>query len=119
MVLLFSTHVEPPRNETPDQKVQREKDDREAKWNSDNGKIDALVMSEHFVKQKLKAPSSADFPYINDRQVVVVHKGGGRFIVQSYVDAQNAFGAKLRTRYQCELKQLEGQNWQLITLDMK
>ena len=88
----------------------------EAHWDSTNGKIEAFVMSQSFMKKRLKAPSSASFPWYSDSEVSVAHRGGGIFLVKSYVDAQNSFGAKLRTRYLCELKDNGHDSWSLISL---
>jgi hypothetical protein len=65
---------------------------------ADADETNAFVMCKDFVKDRLKAPASADFPWL-DRQVT--KRGPGRFTVVSYVDAQNAFGAKIRTHYSC------------------
>ncbi|MEZ5715195.1 MAG: hypothetical protein R3D85_08510 [Paracoccaceae bacterium] len=58
----------------------------------------AFVMSQDFVKRQLKAPSTAEFPAGrgNYRSQAV---GDCTFRVSSYVDAQNGFGAMLRTHY--------------------
>jgi hypothetical protein len=40
--------------------------------------------------------------------------------VLSYVDAENSFGAKIRSQYYAKLKNDKGtDNWQLITLKME
>lgn len=49
------------------------------------------------VKQALVAPSSADFPNITEWYM---QKSNGKVTVQSYVDAQNSFGAKIRSEFQ-------------------
>ncbi|NWC24082.1 hypothetical protein HX787_20195 [Pseudomonas tolaasii] len=59
----------------------------------------AFVMSQNFVKQRLKAPSTASFPYITDSGVRVDVIPNCSFGVSAYVDAQNAFGASIRNRY--------------------
>ena len=51
------------------------------------------------VEGRLKAPSTASFPGYED----VRDKGGGVAIVISSVDAQNSFGAKIRSRWICEV----------------
>jgi hypothetical protein len=87
---------------------------------SDNGGsniINAFVMSHEFVRNSLKAPSTADFQEFDPS--LVTDLGEGRFRVSSYVCAQNSFGAKLRTRYTCTLKHLDGDNWILESLDLK
>jgi len=73
-------------------------------------------MSQTFMKRKLKAPATADFPSYSDSDVSVVHRGGGVFMVKSYVDAQNSFGANIRTHYICELKDNGGDSWSLISM---
>jgi hypothetical protein len=85
-------------------------------WESTDGKIEAFVMSQTFMKRRLKAPSTAGFPWYSDSEVSVFHRGGGVFQVKSYVDAQNSFGAKLRTHYLCELKDNGHDSWSLISL---
>ncbi|HET8885593.1 MAG TPA: hypothetical protein VFM70_04480 [Salinimicrobium sp.] len=72
---------------------------------SDNGKkeftpLDALVMSQHFVKQKLKSPSTAEFGSSTER---VTKLNDSTFMVRNYVDSQNSFGAMIRSEYACTL----------------
>ncbi|MDH0640151.1 hypothetical protein N5D52_24800 [Pseudomonas sp. GD03860] len=64
----------------------------------------AYVMSQEFVKQRLKAPASADFPYLNNRDVVSASRHNCTFYVAAYVDAQNGFGAKIRTYYKATMQ---------------
>lgn len=63
----------------------------------------AFVMSQNFVKQRLKSPATAKFPYVNDRGVDVVPDGKCGFLVSAYVDSQNGFGAVVRSHYQASL----------------
>lgn len=76
----------------------------------------AYFASQEFVKDKLKAPSTAKFPWYSE--VVVTDLGGGRFRVSAYVDAQNSFGAQIRTRYTCVLKGADELNWTLESISM-
>ncbi|WP_147400681.1 hypothetical protein [Bordetella avium] len=64
----------------------------------------AYVMSQGFVKRQLKAPSSASFPNITE--VISKSAGGCKFKVTAYVDAQNGFGAKVRTYYSADMEYL-------------
>lgn len=84
------------------------------------GKIDAWVMTEHFVKDKLKSPSTADFGGIlsdyQDPLKVVTDLGDGKFRVRGWVEAQNSFGATIRTHFVCELKYVGNDRWRLISL---
>lgn len=51
------------------------------------------------VSQQLKAPGSADFQ--GSTSVDYRTTGGDNIIVIGYVDAENSFGAKLRTDFTC------------------
>jgi hypothetical protein len=62
---------------------------------------EAHLIAERFIKERLKAPSTADFPWGTYR---ANHLPNDSWIVSSYVDAQNSFGAKLRSNWVCELK---------------
>ena len=70
----------------------------------DNMKV-AYQVSQRFVSRHLKAPATADFPYYDSSFVKVRAKEekGIIFDVSAYVDAQNAFGAKLRKNYECAI----------------
>lgn len=64
-------------------------------------KIHAGLFCKEIVKKSLKAPSTAKFPWTSD---VTTNSGNLVFMVNSYVDAENSFGAKIRTSYHCRLK---------------
>jgi hypothetical protein len=76
----------------------------------------AFVMSQEFVRRRLKAPSTAEFPYITNDQVAVSTKADCTFRVIAWVDAQNGFGAQIRSRYVVDLKLLDDEagTWQAI-----
>jgi hypothetical protein len=84
----------------------------ESKENKD---VEAQVMCEHFVKDRLKVPRSADFPWVAAKDVVR-SLGNGRYIMSSYVDAENSFGAKIRARFACTVEFLGKNNWSLESL---
>lgn len=67
----------------------------------------AFIISQNFVQAMLKSPKTADFPFLD-----YSHRnlGDGKWIIQSYVDSQNGFGAMIRTEYQVEM-QFNGGNW--------
>lgn len=70
--------------------------------------MDALSMCQIMIKDILTAPSSADFPFAQP-----IPRGRQRYLVKSYVDAQNAFGAMLRTPYLCEMQYVGGTRYEL------
>lgn len=73
--------------ETPAEKAEREKSDRE---------ITAFVCAQSVLEDYLKSPSSADYPIYEDEMVT---NAGLRYTVNSYVDAENSFGAKIRNNF--------------------
>lgn len=75
-------------------------------------------MSQLFVKDALKAPSTAKFPVYSED--MVVDGGDGSFIVSAYVDAQNSFGAMMRSNYVCIMQYDKATDeWALKGLDIK
>jgi len=77
-------------------------------WNSlgsggeKNYKTAAYIQCQLHVQDRLKAPSTAKFPASST--VNIQEMGGGVFQVRSYVDAQNSFGAMIRTNYFCKVQ---------------
>lgn len=76
---------------------------RRAAMCSNAGRIDAFVKSQRFVKQKLRAPSTANFPLITAEGVVSRWINDCEFDVIAFVDAENGFGAKVRSKYEASL----------------
>lgn len=70
----------------------------------DEGQL-SEYMCQQFVKDRLKAPSTADF---SDEDHT--NSGDHQWIVTGVVDAENSFGAMLRSSYRCELK-VDGEDW--------
>lgn len=70
----------------------------------------AHVMAQKLVKAQLKAPSTAKFP---SAEYTATDLGGGRWRVSSYVDAQNGFGAMLRSQWTVEME-ATGETWKLV-----
>jgi len=107
-ILLFfgytCSRILTPSEETK-QKIQEEK-----KWGSPTM---AYQMSQEFVKQRLKSPGSADFPFLDFTATQTKNKG--EFLVKGYCDAQNAFGAKIRVDYTCTMK-CQNERWSCTNL---
>jgi hypothetical protein len=81
---------------------------------------EAITFCEYFVKAKLRNPSTADFPWLD---VEVERQADGTYVVSSYVDAKNDFGATIRNNYVCEIRFAGGDdtdpsNWKLVDLRM-
>ena len=62
----------------------------------------AWVACRQFVEQRLRAPATAKFPTFTGQGSS--SDGANLFTVRSYVDSQNAFGANLRTDFECVVK---------------
>ncbi len=78
--------------------------------------ISAYVMSHQFMEDRLKAPATAKYPrydksFVNDL-------GEGRYTVDAYVDAENSFGAMIRTNYSCTLKYAGDDKWTLESINL-
>jgi len=79
-------------------------------------KYAAYVMCQEFVKDRLRAPATADFPVLSEARWS--KSDGDRWRFEAHVDAQNAFGAVIRTRFHCVVKYAGENKWQLVELDM-
>lgn len=77
------------------------KKEAEIKQKEEEQKTLAYVYSQLCVKQKLKSPSSAKFPYTDEAEIL--KENDSTYLIKSYVDSQNSFGAMLRTNYLCEV----------------
>jgi hypothetical protein len=69
---------------------------------SDN-KFLAYSYAEDFVKQKLKSPSSAEFPGTFEKDEHITELGNRKYKINSWVDSQNSFGAQIRTNFSCTI----------------
>lgn len=61
------------------------------------------AMAQSFVKDQLKSPKSADFPTYGDSSVSITNSGD-YYKVTGYVDAENSFGAEIRSTFSLVLK---------------
>lgn len=61
-----------------------------------NTSYEAIAQCEAAIKDRLKAPSTAEFQS--------TATGGGTWTVTGTVDAENSFGAMMRSSYQCTVK---------------
>lgn len=70
--------------------------------------IDLYIQAQEFVKQGLKAPSTAKFPSLSYETTDL---GDGRYKIISYVDSQNSFGAMLRSEWTVVMKNISVDKW--------
>ncbi|MBF0368555.1 MAG: hypothetical protein HQL52_03770 [Magnetococcales bacterium] len=78
--------------------------------------VEAITACQTFVKQKLKNPDSAEFPY--DYLTPTFHvEGGYGWDVTGKVNAQNEFGATVKEQWNCKTKTMDqGKTWNLFEL---
>ena len=74
----------------------------------------AITMAKSFVRDHLKSPSSASFPWSFD-EYQASSSLGGKWTVSGYVDAVNGFNANIRTPWSLEMKD-EGRSWRLLSI---
>lgn len=68
--------------------------------------VSVLACAKDEVRAMLKSPSTADFPMVSSNDVVQFVESQNntlQFSVTSYVDAQNSFGAEIRSGYDCNI----------------
>ena len=85
----------------------------------DHDAVMAWIMCENFVKRNLKSPSTASFGGVfdgdyQDPKTHAIHKGGGEYICRGFVDAQNSFGAKIRSQFVVTVKYDGKTMWNLV-----
>lgn len=79
----------------------------------------AADVCEGFVKQRLKAPATAEFRNPYGDQIVYAGDGKGPVTVSASVDSENGFGAKIRLPYVCVVSSAGGDRWTLDSLDIE
>lgn len=72
-------------------------------------------MSQMFDEKHLVLPTTAKFPYIGDAYEVT-KLDSVTWLVDSYVDSQNGFGAFIRTRYVAKLMYMGNDRWKLLNI---
>jgi hypothetical protein len=84
--------------------------------NDDDRKSWPITMAQAFVKERLKSPTSASFPWSFDEYRV--SNIGNEWSVSGYVDAINGFNANLRTHWSLRMRD-EGDNWRLLSINIR
>ena len=87
------------------------------RWQDRDNSPMAIVQAKEFVRARLKAPSTAEFPGMFE-QKQVERLPNHHYAVVSWVDAQNGFGAMIRTRYKADVMQIDEYRWILLRLKM-
>lgn len=87
--------------------------DREPSHNS----IGAFVACQAAAEQRLRSPATAEWP--SSRASNIEHLGSGRYRVRTHVDAQNAFGAMIRSNVDCAVRFTTQRSWVLDSITMR
>lgn len=93
------------------------RNEEEQKRNCKPDLFDGFVMSQVFVKKRLKSPRTAKFPVSTLDQTKYTGTCG-EVLVRSYVDSQNSYGAMLRTHFTVVVKYHGGDKWTLVDIDL-
>ena len=80
--------------------------------------LTAYTVARSEVKKRLKAPSTAKFPFESYKNVTKRYENQ-IYVVESYVDAQNAFGAMIRSNYKVKLERTGQDTWKLLEIDIQ
>jgi len=78
-------------------------------------KFGAWDVCSQFVVDRLKAPSTSDIAEYGDKGTSVT-KVAKTYTVIAHVDAENSFGAQIRTDYICSVRYLSGRSYHLVDL---
>lgn len=85
-------------------------------WEEKDNSSMAYIMGEDFVKRNLKSPSTAKFPGVLSRDGHVLKGDDNQYVINSYVDSQNSFGATIRTNFILIIQQVSEKDWRLIDI---
>lgn len=78
----------------------------------DEQQYEAFQACQHFVNERLKAPSTAKYrDWFGDQKPTATGSGNGPFTIISTVDSQNSFGAELRSSFTCTVTRTAGDVW--------
>ena len=64
---------------------------------NENKECDAWICAQHIVEEELKSSSTANFCSYPDASITDM--GDDRYKIEGYVDAENSFGAEIRTDF--------------------
>lgn len=81
----------------------------------------AFVQCKNFVQERLRAPATADFPFLERTSWDM---GNNTWVVKSHVDSQNGFGAMIRSKWYCKVQYVGGntsdpRSWHLLAIELQ
>ena len=102
----------------------KEKAETEAKEETEKLNIKLISTAQTIVKNNLKSPSTAKFPW-GEKEYQINKKDGltegfTSYVIRSYVDSQNSFGAEIRSNFTVVLEiDSTQENYKTISCDIK
>lgn len=84
----------------------------------DDGKSNSILaynVASTQVEQRLKTPSTAEFPGTFEKKSHIENLGENNYLINSWVDSQNVFGATVRSFWSCEVY-ADGENFYVKNL---
>jgi zinc-ribbon domain len=88
-------------------------------WNEADSSSMAIVKVQSVVENNLKAPATAEWPGILEVGTHAQHVGDQLYRVNSWVDADNEFGAKVRMQYAADIKQTAEHEWEIVSFNWR
>lgn len=84
------------------------------------GETSAFIQCQNFVRDRLRAPVSAEFPFLERKSWDM---GNNTWVVKSHVNSQNGFGAMIRSSWHCKVQYVGGnvsdqRSWRLLDLEL-
>ena len=97
------------------------KETKEEKANREcHDTLSSFVVSQAFIKKRLKSPSTAKFATIIDDGVSIKNIKNCTHVVRAFVDSQNGFGAMIRNNYKVTITYEKDINkWHLDNIEIK
>jgi hypothetical protein len=91
------------------------------KWETENNRAMAWIKVQDAIKQNLKAPATAKFPGILDLggDLIIEQRENHNYLIKAYVDAQNDYGALIRTHFTAVIQQVSENGWRIDSLDFE
>lgn len=97
-----------------------EKETTQIDWRTEDSSIDAYFVTTDFVKDKLKSPGTATFPFSSDSSVQIEKVTGTQmYVVGGYVEASNSFGVSLKQWYMATVEKTSETSWVLKSFEWK
>ncbi|EJO5347004.1 hypothetical protein [Clostridium sporogenes] len=76
-------------------------EDSSGRGNESDERYKAYETAKSYVEDELKSPTTAEFASINEAKITKL--GKDEYQIESYVNAENSFGAKVKSTFSCRI----------------